>query len=108
MRVNLVRITGRPTATAQLVNYLCKKFADEYVTAVSTVRMHLESGSSEFGEYFVNFWQAQGWKITWYKVPQVGAYVDKNNSEELLGSLSFGFMIDDTCENFIAWRLAHT
>lgn len=108
VRVNLVRIAGRPTATGQLVNYLCKQFADEYVSSVPTVRMHLESGSDEFGNFFVNFWQSHGWRITWYKVPLIGAYVDKNGSEELLGSLSFGFVIDDACEEFIAWKLANT
>ncbi len=108
MRVNLVRIAGKPTATSELVNYLCKQFADEYVSSVPIVRTHLESGSDDFGNYFVNFWQAQGWRITWYKVPQIGAYVDKNGNEELLGSLSFGFVIDDACEKFMAWRLAHT
>lgn len=108
MRINLFRIANRPPVTSLLVSHLCKAFADEYVSSTREVQTYLETGSEQFGNYFVDFWQAKGWKITWYKVPEVGVYVSKTGGEDVLGSLSFGFVIDDACEEFMAWRLAHT
>jgi hypothetical protein len=104
MRINLANPVRNPQA--KLVKHWCQLFATEFSTTGASVLNHIKSGDPIVGEYVVNWLQTQGWKLTWYHVPVPGGSFAPNDYTQYT-AISFGFVIDDACEEYLAWRLSN-
>lgn len=107
LRVNLANPLPQKMPPGKLVRHLSQLFADEFCTTGVSVFNHLKSGDPLVGEYVTTWLNSQGWKVSWYHVPVPGGAFAPNDHMQYT-AISFGFVFDESCEEYLAWKLAHT
>lgn len=99
MRLNFAHLfslkQGKNRLHYSLSMHLVELCAQEFDVNLSVLKSQLHNCDSKLGEYLAEFLRSQGWHVTWYALP---SYDTK--------SLSFGWVLNDVCENLIAWKLA--
>jgi hypothetical protein len=95
MRINL-HLEATPQPPKQLLAHWVELVAREYSVEPGQARGWL--GSDKSREFLVEFLQSRGWRLKTYSAPEVGTG----------RCISYGFFVDDDCDQLIAWRLSQS
>lgn len=88
-----------------LAQHLIRQAAEEYQVDVKQLHKHLLEADPMLGEQIAQALQIKGWQIHWYKLSPPSCTDDLGM--EHLECLSTGFVIQDTCDLLIQWKLQH-
>ena len=102
IRINLLKARSH-----KLAKHLVNTFAQAFDCDRKETWLQVTSGSPELGEYVAEYWRSQGWQIMWYAVPKPsqGRHPVHYGDWEYL---SMGFVVDSTCELYVAWCLENS
>lgn len=93
MRINLY-LDANPKPPRDLIQLWARMLADEYCVDIKYAHSWIYTSDSR--EFVVEFLQSQGWRLQAYTTPMV-------SMERVV---SYGFVIADDCEKFVAWKLS--
>lgn len=107
MRINLAH--GLSADKKKFIMHLVRMYAQEFDCGIQALFNHLKTGDQAVGEYFVSWLQQEGWQASWYSMPVPDKkYLDNYDPHGDWLMLSFGVIIEDSCDKLIAWKLANT
>lgn len=105
MRINLALHTRRFTNTTaqKFLHLMVKEFCQEYqIGNAKDVIRQIFLKNRELNELVADCLRHKGWQIEYYELPTP---VYESNHE--VRCLSWGYVINDQCEQWVAWRLAN-
>ena len=89
-------LAANPRPPSRLLKHWCGLLSAEYMVGESDAMSWMYDQNTR--SFVVEFLQSQGWKVTQYTTPPLSP--DK--------VISYGFVVADDCEQFVAWKLANS
>lgn len=113
MRLNLVKHVklGNKSEKSLLLKHLINLVAQEYDVSTASLTNQLKSADAELGRFCAQELNLVGWKILWYQMPHPPPGLDHTSNDLDVKDyycISFGFVIDDDCEELFKWRITQT
>jgi hypothetical protein len=99
---------GSKSEKSRLLKHLINLVSQEYDASVTSLTHQLKSADAELGKFFAQELQLMGWRVTWYQMPCPPPGVDHTSlafDEHEYRCASFGFVVDDACEELCKWRM---
>lgn len=95
MRINMNVIHASKKPPRGLLDLWCQMLASEYMVNPHTAARWVHDRGSR--SFVVQFLKERGWQVDAYSTPEV----EVNTSPP-----SHGYVVSDSCEHFVAWRLS--